>query len=73
MAEDELDRKARVDCVEQSVVAGVEPREHRVGQSVHREVERVRCRDSVDRDRCSEAQVGAATRSRSEGCREFME
>ena len=59
----------RVNCVEQSVVPGVERGEYRVSHSVHREVERVRCRDSGDCDGCSEAQDGAATRSHNEGCR----
>ena len=63
------EQQTRVNCVEQSVVPGVEPGEHRVRQSVHIEVERVRCRDSGDCDGCSEAQDGAATRSHTEGCR----
>ena len=69
VAEDELEGIARVDCVEQSGVPSVEPRGHRVSQSVHREVECVRCRDSGDCDGCSEARDGAATRSHTEECR----
>ena len=62
------EQSTRVNCVEKSVVPGVEPGEHRVSQSVHREVERVRSRDSGECDGCSEAQDGAKTRSHSEGC-----
>ena len=62
------EQSKRVNCVEKSVVPGVEPGEHRVSQSVHREVERVRCRDSGDCDGCSESQDGAARRSHNEGC-----
>ena len=72
LAGDELERKARGNCVEQSVVPAAEPREHRVSQSVHRKVERERCRDSGDNDGCSEAQDGADTRLYSEGCRECI-
>ena len=61
-------------AVEQFVFPGVESSEHRVSQSVHREVERVRCKDSRDCDGCSVAQGGAAQdntaeKSHSEGCR----
>ena len=62
------EQSTQVTCVEKSVVPGVEPGEHRVSQNVHREVERVRCRDSGDCDGCSEAQDGGATRSHNEGC-----
>ena len=65
-AGDVLERKARVGRVEQSVVPGVEPIEHRVSRSVHRRLELLRCGDSVDCDRCSEAPDGVATGSRTE-------
>ena len=61
VAEDELVRMAHVGCSRQQVVPCV-PREPRVNQSIHREVELVRCRGSVDCDGCSEAQGGAETR-----------
>ena len=48
VAEDEVVSQARVCCSRQLVVPDVEPREHRASQSVHGEVERVRCSGSVD-------------------------
>ena len=63
------EQSTRVNCVEKSVAPGVEPGGHRVSQSVHTEVERVRCRDTGDCDGCSETKDGAATRSHNEGCR----
>ena len=38
-----------------------------MSRSDHREVERVRCGDSVDFDGCSEAQSGVGARSHNEG------
>ena len=56
VAEDELVSKARVCCSRQQVVPDVEAREHRVSQSAHREVERGRCRGSVDSRSASDAE-----------------
>ena len=70
VAEDELVSQARVCCSRQLVVPDVEPREYRVSQSAHGEVERVRCSGSVDFDGCSKVQGGAETRLHREGCQE---
>ena len=72
VAEDELVSKARFCCSRQLVVPFLEAREHRVSQIAHREVERVRCRGTVDCDGCSEAQDGAETRLHREGCQECI-
>ena len=63
---------ARVGCLRQSVVPDVEPRKHREGQSVHREVELVRCGDSKVCDGCNVAQIDAEAKLHREGCRECI-
>ena len=71
VAEDEPVNKARVCCSRKQVVPDVEAREHRVSQSAHREVERVRCRGFVDCDGSSEASCQECIRCR-ESSRQAM-